>query len=117
MQAILMTFVSDVALDVLRQRLERYTAALLSVPGFVMKAWIVEESVLGGFYLFENQAAADAYLQGEVCDMLILDTSFSYFKINRFDVIDDLSVIAGSPESTIRRELNSAPTTLTMTAG
>jgi hypothetical protein len=32
-----------------------------------------------------------------VCERLIADESFSYLKVNHFGVIEDLSVVAGSP--------------------
>jgi hypothetical protein len=103
-QAVLITFVSELPVHALRERLERYTATLLSVPGLVMKSWIVDEFVLGGFYLFADHESAEAYLHGELCETLIVDPCFSYFKVNHYDVIDDLSAIAGSPEKTIRRQ-------------
>ncbi len=43
------------------------------------------------------QRSTDAYLHGEVCERLIADESFSYLKVNHFGVIEDLSVVAGSP--------------------
>ncbi len=104
MQAIMVTFISATPVDVLRDRLERYTVGLLSVPGLVMKSWIVDDFVLGGFYLFDDQDTADGYLQREFCDTLMSDPCFSCFKINRYDVIDDLSAIAGCPETSCRRE-------------
>jgi hypothetical protein len=104
-QAVLMTFVSDVPVPALRQRLERYTVALSAVPGLIMKTWIIADTVIGGFYLFEDRPTADAYLHGDVCETLITDASLSYLKINHFDVIDDLSVIAGTPWSAIHREV------------
>src|SRR5262245_24877825 len=91
MHAVLLTFLSDAPLPSVRDRLERHAEALLSARGFMTNTWVVDESILGGFHLFEDRRAADAFLQGELCDPLFSETSFSQFRVRHYDVIDDLS--------------------------
>ena len=100
MQSVLVTFMSSAPLDELTTRFEAHALALAGARGLVMNTWILDDTVVGGFHVFEDRAAADAYLSSELFDALLTDSTFVHFKVQRFDVWDDLSAITRSPRGT-----------------
>ena len=101
MHAILVTFESAVELDDLKGPFTDYANALHGMGGLVCKTWIRDGSTLGGFHIFTNREAADAYLGSDLAAGLMANEAFSEFQIRHFDVLDEFSAITGSPEKTL----------------
>jgi Putative mono-oxygenase ydhR len=99
MHAILITFTSQAAPEELHQGLSEYADALSCVPGFISKAWLHNETTLGGFYLFATREAANGYLSGELVTGLQQPPLFSDFSVWRYDILTDLSARTGVTES------------------
>jgi hypothetical protein len=97
MHAVLITFTSAASLDQVADPFERYAHALRAVPGLVMKTWIADGSTLGGFHIFDDPSHADNYLAGELLATVTANPIFTDFHVTRFDIIDTLSTINGSP--------------------
>jgi hypothetical protein len=97
MHAVLITFRSAASLEDLAEPFGAYAHALNAVSGFVMKTWIADGDTLGGFHIFDDAAAANQYLTGELCATVLTNPAFSDFQVAHFDVIDSLSAITGSP--------------------
>jgi hypothetical protein len=73
--------------------------AIADVPGLRWKVWMVNESEkrAGGFYVFDNDAAVDAYLGGPIVAQLASHPAFSNIETHRFDVLDELSAVTRAP--------------------
>lgn len=97
MHAVLITFTSAASLDQLAAPFEEYANALQSVRGLIMKTWIADATTLGGFHIFASPQDADGYLQSELLATVASNPTFTNFAVTRFDVIDGLSAITGSP--------------------
>ncbi len=97
MHAVLITFTSTATLDQVAEPFERYAHALRAIPGLVMKTWIADGTTLGGFHIFDDTSHADGYLNSELLATVKSNPAFSDFRVTRFDVIDTLSAINGSP--------------------
>jgi hypothetical protein len=87
MHALLITFTTAASLEELAESSRAYGEALLDVPGLVSKTWINEGHTLGGFYVFEHRADADAYLAGDLWATIETNPAFSGFTKSHFDVI------------------------------
>jgi len=97
MHAVLITFRSSADLDDLVGPFTEYATALQGVAGLVAKTWIRDGATLGGFHLFADRRAADAYLGGEMVAGLTTNAAFSDFEVRHFAVLEELSRITGSP--------------------
>lgn len=98
MHAVLVTFQSAASIDALADPFREYAEGLRSVPGLISKTWIKDGEVLGGFHVFESRAEAETYLGGEMVAGLTSTPAFTDFSIAHFDVLDDLSLITGTPQ-------------------
>lgn len=99
MHAVLITFHSSVAADELVEPFTDYAEQLCSVPGLVAKTWIRDGEILGGFHVFLSRPDADRYLGGEMVAGLTTSEAFEDFTITRYDVLDALSSMTGTPSS------------------
>ncbi len=97
MHAVLITFQSSANLDDLVEPFTEYATALQRVPGFVVKTWIQDGATLGGFHVFTDRRAADAYLASAMVAGLTTHAAFSSFDVRHFAVLEELSRITGSP--------------------
>jgi hypothetical protein len=95
MHALLVTFRSAVALDDLTEGYTAFAEALRSgaAPGFVSKTWLADGSTFGGFYGFEDRAAADRYIEEMLTPAVIDDPNCSDIRIERFDIIESFSAM------------------------
>jgi hypothetical protein len=98
MHAVLITFESTAELDDLKGPFTDYANALHGIGGLACKTWIRDGSTLGGFHIFANREAADAYLSSDLAAGLIANGAFSEFEIRHFDVLDEFSALTGSRE-------------------
>ena len=99
MHAVLVTFRSSVQAEELVEPFTQYAEQMRSVPGLVEKTWIRDEEILGGFHVFLSRADADRYLGGDMVAGLTSNEAFSDFTITRYDVLDGLSELTGTPMS------------------
>ncbi len=62
----------DLAREVLNERAKEFVRTVQQVPSLVWKTWIVndQEQLTGGIYLFENEEAAKAYVEGPIIDQI-----------------------------------------------
>ena len=102
MYAVMITFTTSIPTDRLVEPFTDYADALRRQPGLITKTWIQDGTTLGGFHLFVDQAAADAYLGSDLAAGLRATDGFDDFDVRGFDVLADLSAMTGvAPESTL----------------
>jgi hypothetical protein len=103
MHAVLITFHSAVAFDDLRQPFLEGAEAIRDVPGLISKTWLQNGATLGGFYLFTDGDAAQAYLDGPIITETKAVPAFSEFKVEQFTVLEEFSAITrGVPSIAVR---------------
>jgi hypothetical protein len=95
MQAVLITFNSEVSLDDLHESFLEAAPVIRDVPGLISKTWIHQGATLGGFYLFTDSDAAQAYLDGEIISETKAMPAFSDFNVQQFTVPEEFSAITG----------------------
>jgi len=99
MHAVLIAFKSTADVNTLVGPFTDYAHALGSVPGLATKTWIRDGATLGGFHLFADRAAADGYLNGEMVAGLTANPAFSDFRVEHFEVLEELSRITKTLEA------------------
>jgi hypothetical protein len=103
MHAALITFHSEVSLDELHESFLEAAPVIRDVPGLISKTWIYQGATLGGFYLFRDSDAAQAYLDGEIISETKAVPAFSDFNVQQFTVHEEFSAITGGvPERAVR---------------
>ncbi len=102
MHAVLITFQSSASLDDLAAPSTEYARALQAVPGFVSKTWLGDGETLGGFHLFTDRHAAEAYLESEMVAGLTANAAFSGFAIRHCAAREELTGMTGSPQLAAR---------------
>lgn len=95
MYALFVTFQTTTPLEHLETPFTDYAGALRSMKGLLSKAWIQDGTTLGGFHLFTDKAAADAYLSSDLATGLIATDGFDDFEVRGFDVLEGLSRMTG----------------------
>jgi hypothetical protein len=82
---------------------QRYTDEMaekfLSVDGLVWKIWLdsPDENRVGGLYLFETRAQADAYLAGPIVARMRANPDVTELETRVFNVRDRMSAITHAP--------------------
>ena len=73
-----------------------YARPIAGIPGLRWKVWIISEaqSEAGGIYLFDDDAAVEAFLDGPIIAEMKGDPTLS---IKAFDVIPELTTITRGP--------------------
>jgi Putative mono-oxygenase ydhR len=73
-----------------------YAQPIADLAGLRWKVWIISEAQgeAGGIYLFDNDAAVQAFLDGPIIAEMKSDPTLS---IKAFDVIADLTAITRGP--------------------
>ncbi|ORV40460.1 hypothetical protein AWC02_19050 [Mycolicibacter engbaekii] len=89
--AILVTFSSAAEPAELAAIADEFAHALNEVDGLLGKTWLETNGGSGGFYIFRDDAAADAYLSGPLVGQLQKHPKFSDFTVQRFGVDETLS--------------------------
>ena len=64
-----------------------------AVPGLLSKTWIQDGDLLGGIYTFRDQASIDAYAAGPIVTSMMSDPTLSDFRLEQYDVLEELSAI------------------------
>jgi Putative mono-oxygenase ydhR len=106
MHAVLVTFMSCASLDELEVVFQPLAVQLATTDGLVMETWISDDTIVGGFHIFEDRSSADAYLNSELFEAFLTDPTFVHFRVQHFDVSDHLSAITHCPDITRVTELN-----------
>jgi hypothetical protein len=87
MHAVLVTYENDTPADQVKHHPDNveYAKALKRVPGLISKTWINDGKIFGGFHVFRDKAAADAYLNGEMFQSdVVKDPSSRNVQIRHF---------------------------------
>ena len=63
------------------------------VPGFVSKTWLSDGPTRGGFYLFQDRADADRYLEGMFTQDITNNRAFSDVRVERYDINQAMSAM------------------------
>ncbi|MDD7940718.1 YdhR family protein [Actinomycetospora lutea] len=93
MHALHITFTSSASADQTRDGAIAFAEALRTVPGFVAKTWLLDGAHHGGFYVFTDRAAAEAYRDGPLVAGLREHPAFADFEIRGWDVDEDLGAL------------------------
>jgi len=72
---------------------------IAAVPGLRWKIWIMNEDTqeAGGLYLFDDQDAVTAYLEGPLIAALKANPAISEPSFKQFNVVDELTAITRGP--------------------
>jgi len=101
MHAVLVTFQSSVPIEALAEPFAAYADEMTRVSGLICKTWIKDGDTLGGFHVFANRSDADRYLESDLVAGLTSNDAFDDFNIDRYDVIDELSIVTGTPNTPV----------------
>ncbi len=74
-----------------------------AVSGLLSKIWIQDGDQLGGIYLFRDQATLDAYAAGPIVTAVVNNPAFSDFRLEQYDVLEDLSAITHGVPAAVAR--------------
>jgi hypothetical protein len=96
MYALLITFTSSVPAEQMRADATAFAEALRTVPGFVAKTWLHDGAHHGGFYLFTDRAAADAYRDGPLVAGLRRHPAFADLEIRGWSTDTGLGALTGA---------------------
>lgn len=95
MHAVFITFHSEASFDDLHEPFLDAAPAIRDVPGLISKTWVQDGATLGGFYLFTDRDAAQAYLDSEMIAETKAMPVFSDFNVQQFTVLEEHSAITG----------------------
>jgi len=81
------------------QAVSPLASEIAAVAGLRWKVWIMNdaESEAGGIYLFDDEAAVNAYLEGPIAAQVTSHPALSDFSVKQFDVMDDQTAITRGP--------------------
>ncbi len=87
----------DLAREELNEGAKEFVHPIQQVPSLEWKTWILndQEKLAGGIYLFENEEAAKAYVEGPIIDQL--RNSFKNLSIKLFDIMEEQSKATRAP--------------------
>jgi hypothetical protein len=94
--ALLITFTSSVPAEDMADDAVGFAEALRSVPGFVTKTWLHDGAHHGGFYLFTDRAAAEAYRDGPLVAGLRAHPAFADLEVRGWPTNADLGALTGA---------------------
>ena len=79
--------------------MEKAAGAIADVPGLAWKIWLLDEAQAeaGGIYLFDNDAAVDAFLAGPIVRQIKSTPAFANVSVKRFDAVEPLTAITRGP--------------------
>lgn len=72
------------------------------LSGLRWKVWFIneEENEAGGFYVFDDAASAQSFLEGPLAATVVSHPALSDFSVKQFDVMDNLTAITRGPVET-----------------
>ena len=70
-----------------------------ALPGLRWKVWFIneDEKEAGGFYVFDDAATAQSFLEGPLAATVVSHPALSDFSVKQFDVMDSLTTITRGP--------------------
>ncbi len=70
-----------------------------ALPGLRWKIWMINEAEheAGGIYLFDDEAAVQAFLEGPLAAQVTGHPALSDFSVKQFDVMEELTTITRGP--------------------
>lgn len=83
---------------------EQTAAPFVNMPGLEWKIWLddpTDAQRSGGIYLFQDRAAAEAYLNGPIVARMKANTANTELQIRVFDVRENMSQITRAPLPTL----------------
>jgi hypothetical protein len=89
----------DLAREELNEGAKEFVHPVQQVPSLLWKTWIVndQEQLTGGIYLFENEEAAKAYIEGPIIDQIRNSPVFKNLSIKLFDIMEEPSKATRAP--------------------
>lgn len=102
--AVLVTYENDTPADQLKEHPDNiaFAKALKKVTGLISKTWINDGKTFGGFYVFTDKAAADAYINGDLFQGgVVKDPTNRNLQIKHFAVFSKLTAMSGVPSKTL----------------
>ena len=81
------------------QMVSPLASELAAVDGLRWKVWLMNEaeSEAGGIYLFEDEASANAYLEGPIVAQVGKNPALSDFSVKQFEVSEKNTAITRGP--------------------
>ena len=98
MHAILIMCHSAVAPGASDEALARHAEVLQGVPGLVMKTWLRDGEMRGGFYLFATHEAAEEYLASGLSVGFAAHPALAASAVRHFAVLEEPSRATGTPQ-------------------
>lgn len=86
MYALSLTFTQGLPEEDYRALCDQFVAGAAAIEGLVAKTFLRAGSEAGGFYLFRDEAAADAYLAGPIVAQIAAIGALSNVVVRRYDV-------------------------------
>lgn len=96
MYALHVTFTTSASAAELRPGQLAFAEHVGAVPGFVSKTWLHDGNAHGGFYLFTDREAAQAYLDGPLFAMLRGNPAFADLTARGWAVDTELGALTGA---------------------
>jgi len=92
-------FKFSVSPEELRQAFAPLAGEIAQVEGLRWKVWSMDEAEreFGGIYLFDDEAAANAYLAGPIVAQVGQHPAVSDISVKQFDVLEALSAVTRGP--------------------
>ena len=96
---LLINFKYNVAGADYRQAVAPLAGDIAAVPGLRWKIWPINEaeSEAGGIFLFDDEAAMQAFLEGPVAAQVTTHPALSDFSVKQFDIMEDESRATRGP--------------------
>lgn len=92
----------NVPIETFRREFGPAARDIADVPGLRWKLWIAGpgRSEGGGIYVFDDEAALDAYLNGPIVAALRSHPAFSDLSVKQFEILADESAVTRGPVGT-----------------
>lgn len=100
MHALTITFTQGLPEEEYRALCDRFVEAAPTIDGLVAKTFLRAGTEAGGFYVFQDEAAADAYLAGPIVRHLSSVEAISDVTVRRYDVDVEHSLGTGLAQLT-----------------
>ena len=98
MRILAIRFHSSARLADLAQPFKELAAQIAQVHGLRWKVFVHEgDHVVGGIYLFDDQASVDAYLAGPIVAGIQSNPAFSDIRVEQYDVAEEPTAITRGP--------------------
>jgi len=104
MHAVLIRFKPTFAIESMKAQIAALATELCTVEGLVMKTWITQGPVVGGFHVFATREAADRFVDGPHIEGIMDDDRFTDIDVRHYDILDEPSAINGTPREPLAKK-------------